>query len=351
VRSRSLILVNYRSAQLTRRAIESARAASSAPLQVVVVDNSCDSTETAALAECGADHVILSERNLGYGAAINRGRRASYGEVLIVSNPDVEFGPGSIDRLAEAVNGRVVITGPRLTWDAAGEWLLPPADELTPGGIAGAALAGRADAWRRRHDAAGVRARIAFWTAQEPITVRALSGAVLAIDAQAFDHLGGFDERYFLYFEEHDFTRRARNAGGIIRHIPAAICRHLYNQSAASSDTAAAHYAESEARYIRQWFGERFASLMRRIARPLPPLGPDAPPTGAVIGFDEDPAHVVIEASPLASFATAAGHFPRSRTVHFPKEVWAAYRDAVLYLRAVRRSDGRTLRVWRREKG
>jgi N-acetylglucosaminyl-diphospho-decaprenol L-rhamnosyltransferase len=349
VRSRSLIIVNYRSARLTRCAIESARAASSAPLQVVVVDNSCDSAEAAALAESGADDVILSERNLGYGAAINRGRSASYGEVLIVSNPDVEFGPGSIDRLAEAVNGRVVITGPRLTWDAAGEWLLPPADELTPGAIARAALAGRVAAWRRRRDAASVRARIAFWTAREPLTVRALSGAVLAIDAQAFDRLGGFDERYFLYFEEHDFARRARNAGGIVRYIPAAVCRHLYNQSAASSESAATHYAESEAYFMREWFGERFAALTRWMARPLPALDPNAPPAGAIIVFDEDPARVVIEASPLASFATAAGHFPRSRTVRFPDEVWASYRDATLYLRVVRKGDGRTLKVWRRE--
>jgi N-acetylglucosaminyl-diphospho-decaprenol L-rhamnosyltransferase len=347
VRSRSLIVINYRSASLTKRAIASARAASSEPLQVVVVDNS---DEAAPLRDAGADQVIVAERNLGYGAAINRGRQVCDGETLIVSNPDVEFGAESIDRLAEAIDGHVVVAGPRLTWDAAGEWLLPPADELTRGALLGAALAGRVGFLRSRHDAAAVRARIRFWSATKPMTVRALSGAVLAIDAAAFDRLGGFDERYFLYFEEHDFTRRARVAGGVVRYVPAAVCRHLYNQSAASSEAAAAHYAESETRFSRQWFGEGFARVLRKIAQPLPAIDDaprDAEPS---IELDEEPAGIVIEASPLASFATAAGHFPRSRHVQFPDDIWQNYQDATLYLRAVRRSDGQTIDVWKRRK-
>jgi N-acetylglucosaminyl-diphospho-decaprenol L-rhamnosyltransferase len=322
----SLLVINYRSASLAAAAIRTARAASSRPLQVIVVDNSVEAAEADALRHA-ADIVIAAPRNLGYAGGINAGRRAVDGDVIVVSNPDVCFVEGAIDRLVEV---DAAVAGPALFWDDAQQWMLPPAELHTRSEIIDRVFASRFSAWRRRRDRRRVLDRVAFWSLDRPAHVRALSGAVMAIRASAFDAIGGFDERFALYFEENDFLRRVR---GDIVYVPAARCRHLYNQSAGASDEAVSLYAESERLYLRKWGG----SLAKRFERrtEVPP-GVNAPVS------DED---IVIEASPLATFETAAGHFG-SDVADVSDDVWESYRGDVLHLRTVERRTGRVLRSW-----
>lgn len=323
----SLLVVNYRSSGLAVAAIRSARAATQNPLQVIVVDNSVHPAEPERLRN-DADVVIASDRNMGYAAAINRGRRDCDGEVVVAANPDVIFAANSIDALAEA---NAAVAGPALFWDDAHEWILPPADLHTSRDILGRAVATRSRALARSRDRRRIRERIDFWSLTETTPVRALSGAVMAIRARAFDDAGGFDERFPLYFEENDFLRRVR---GDVVYVPAARVRHLYNQSAGASSEAGALYARSEAEYLRKWggaFAKRFERAPRVHAAPPFP------------GLLDTPPGTIVEASPLPSFETAAGHFPRAARTELPAEVWAAYRGGELYLRVVRRDSGEVL--------
>src|SRR5213078_4407816 len=146
-------------------------------------------------------------------------------------------------------------------------------------------LASRWRAWTERRDRRRARARLAFWELNRTTRVAAISGAVMAIRATAFDEAGGFDERFHLYFEENDFLRRVR---GDIAYVPAARCRHLYNQSAGGSPEAAAAYAISEAKYLGKWGG----ALAKRFERPH--LGRTLTPSGA---GELAPHDVVTEAS------------------------------------------------------
>jgi len=320
----SLLIVNYRSAPLALEAIRSARATTRNPLQVVVVDNSVDAAEAARL-RGSADVVVVSETNAGYAAAINRGRAECGGEVIVASNPDVVFAAGALDALAEA---NAAVAGPALFWDDAHEWMLPPADLHTFGDALDLALATRSRAWARRRDRRRIRERIAFWSLAAPTPVRAISGAVMAIRARAFDDAGGFDERFPLYFEENDFLRRVR---GDVVYVPAARVRHLYNQSAGASPEAAALYAQSEAEYLRKWGGW----WAKKLEVPFSPVIEDRQ---ECLSSTE----LLIEASPLPSFETAAGHFSRSAEMALPAEVVSSYCGAALYLRVI---DRHTLNV------
>jgi GT2 family glycosyltransferase len=320
----SLLVINYRSSALAVDAIATARAASSWPLQVIVVDNSVDAAEADALRPL-ADIVIVSLRNLGYAAGINAGRRSCDGDVIVVSNPDVRFGEQSIDRLVAA---NAAVAGPALFWDDAHRWMLPPAELHTRREVIDRVFASHSRAWARRRERRRFRQRVAFWSLDQTTPVRALSGAVMAIRASAFDTAGGFDERFPLYFEENDFLRRVK---GDVVYVPSAHCRHLYNQSAAGSAEAASLYARSELLYLRKWggaFAKRFEG--------------DLGSSAAESGESDD---VVLEASPLASFETAAGHF--GSDVHDISEgIWSTYRGDVLHLRVVDRQTGRVLRSW-----
>ena len=330
----SLLVINYRSASLAVEAIRTARAASSRPLQAVVVDNSGEPGE-AELIRGVAELVIEAPRNLGYAGGINAGRPACDGDVIVVSNPDVCFAEGAIDRLVEV---DATVAGPALFWDDAHRWILPPAELQTRSEIIDRVLASRSRAWARRRDRRRFLGRVAFWSLDRPTAVHALSGAVMAIRASAFDAAGGFDDRFALYFEENDFIRRIR---GDVMYVPGARCRHLYNQSAGGSAGAAAQYVQSEELYLRKW-GGAFAKSFEEADEDSRIRPPAHGPTGELGLHDGD---VVIEASPLSNFETAAGHLG-SDVENVPDDVRDAYRGDILYLRAVDRRTGRVLHSW-----
>lgn len=333
----SLLVVNYRSALLAVDAIRSARATTKHPLHVIVVDNSCDADEADCLRP-HADVLLAAPRNLGYAGAINAGRPHCRGEVVVAANPDIIFFDGAIDRLCEALDdSRRAVAGPALYWDDERQWILPPGDARTLTDKADQILASRAVAWAGRRDRRRFRERVAFWSLRDATPVVALSGAVMAIRLRDFDDAGGFDERFLLYYEETDFLRRMNRAGRDIVYVPAARCRHIYNQSAgAEGDRAATLFAASELAYFSKWYGPRMARFARSLERP-----PAHPVFELCHGTFEIPRpDLVVEVSPLPHFATAAGHFARSTRICLPPEVLRSFRGEALYLRALDAATG-----------
>lgn len=333
----SLLLVNYRSASLAAEAVRTARAATKEPLQVVAVDNSVDPPEAAAL-RAFSDVVIVAETNRGYAGGINLGRRACEGETIVVTNPDVTFGELAIDRLHDELRRGAAVAGPALFWDDAHTWLLPPGDRSTTLEKLDEVLASRSRAWREQRDRRRFRRRLAFWSLRETTAVPMLSGAVLAIRAEVFDDLRGFDERFPLYFEETDFLRRVAERRKRIVYVPAAGCRHLYNQSAGdASDHAAASYVTSEMRYLEKWSGPFMARLLKNLERPLPVIPTEVEGPGGPGGATTE--DVITEASPSPTFTTAAGHLGPAT---LPEEIRKTLKTP-FYLRTVARATGEVL--------
>ena len=333
----SLIVVNFRSAALAANAVRSARAASTAPLQVVVVDNSCDGGEAEAL-EGIADTLVVAETNRGYAGGINVGRAACDGDAIVISNPDVLFAPRSVDLLRAALDEGNAVAGPALFWDDAHQWRLPPGDLLTAPQKLDQVLASRAREWRVQRDRRRFRQRVTFWSIERTTRVRMLSGAVLAVRARDFDDLAGFDERFPLYFEETDFLRRVSERRKRIAYVPAARCRHIYNQSASQAGEAAARYAESEWKYLEKWNGPLLARVLKSLERPAFAVPEE------IEGAAADRS-IVTEASPLVTFDTAAGYLGLARDV--PSEVRASLGGGELYLRHVDRDTAEVVATYR----
>ena len=328
----SLLVVNYRSAELTNEAVRTARAASRVPLQVVVVDNSADDAEAARVRD--SDTLIVSKTNRGYAGGINLGRAACTGDVIVISNPDVTFDAECIDRLVDA---GASVSGPALYWDSAYRWHLPPAELVTASEKLDEVLASRARISAAQRDRRRFLRRVAFWSLTETTPVRALSGAVMAVHAADFDAAGGFDERFALYFEENDFLRRLAAMRKRIAYVPAARARHLFNQSAGQvAAESAARYAESELRYLEKWNGPWLARTMKRLERPMFQVPPRPAERGE--GGRRPGEGSILEASPLENFNTAAGCFGCD---DLPDEIRTTYRGEVLYLRTVDLATGR----------
>lgn len=263
----SLIIVNHRSAGLTADLVAGAAGEVD---EMVIVDNPADGpTEVPELEAVAAGHdhvrVVPLPRNIGFGAGANAGAAVAHGDVLVISNPDVQIDPGALRTLAAAAHGRGV-TGPRFrnvdgTLQRSAHHrdpgLLVTMYDLCPpvSGI----LARVRPGWHPTHFSVEAHATL------QPS--RHLLGALLAIDAEAFRSIGGFDEDFFLYREETDLCHRLLTAGRVVEYRPEAGAVHIGGASTASGWPQAARpiMLESHYRYIAKHRGRVVAGLARAL--------------------------------------------------------------------------------------
>lgn len=203
----------------------------SSGLRVCIVDSaSPDDTVSVArrLVSCAPAEVEawveVSERNIGYAAAINRARRHRRpGEALLVLNPDVVLDHGCVARLLGALDDPTVgISVPRLV-DPGGRPLRSRRRHPTLTRMLGEAWFG--DHWATR-PAWCAEVRRDDHTSHRPGDVDWATGAVWAVSSDCDDAVGDWDERYFLYGEEVDHARRARSLGFRLRYLPTATAIH-----------------------------------------------------------------------------------------------------------------------------
>ena len=205
--------------------VVSLRAATTAPLEVVLVDNGGDRTVADRVAREHGCRVVGDGSNLGYGAGANLGAAGAEQPWLVVANTDLVWHPGSLDALLEAGDrhtdagslGPALLNPDGTRYPSARE--LP---SLTQG--VGHALLGRlwptnpwTAAYQRRQETVLDDERPAGW----------LSGACLLLRREAFEQVGGFDESYFMFFEDLDLGERLGLAGWRNVHVPAAEVTHV----------------------------------------------------------------------------------------------------------------------------
>jgi GT2 family glycosyltransferase len=250
----SLVLVAHRSSRRLPAAAASFRAELGRlglPGEVVVVEQSEDPEETARI-EGLADRLLVRP-NRGYAAGLNAGIAAAAGEVLLLGNPDVCFEPGALAALLDALDAGWDVAGPQFV--LAG-WLFPPADEQTPGEeLRRQAASRRPRAWQR-FQRRELRRWSRVWESPEPVEVPALSGALLAVRRPAAERIGPWDDAYFLYYEETDWLRRARELGMRLAVVPGARVEHAWGHAAGSLEVSEV-FGRSRERYFARWFGER----------------------------------------------------------------------------------------------
>ena len=218
-------------------------------LRVVVADNASTDATPAVLAR--HPDVILTPTggNLGYAAGINiAARSAGDAEALLVLNPDLQVRPGAIGALLGVVrSGTADLVVPRLL-DAEGTTYPSLYREPSPGSLVGDALFGAR--WPQRPAAlAGTdRAPESYQFGHE---IDWATGAAVMVSAEAARRIGDWDERFFLYSEETDYFRRARELGFVAWYEPRATMVHLGSASG-SSPQLDALMAVNTLRYARK---------------------------------------------------------------------------------------------------
>jgi N-acetylglucosaminyl-diphospho-decaprenol L-rhamnosyltransferase len=223
-----VVTVTYSPGPHLDRFLASLSHATERPVSVLIADNgSVDGAPEEALQRHPNTRLLRMGANLGYGTAVNRAVAQIFSEpecpeFLIVANPDVQWGPRSIDILLEAAGRwpRAGALGP-LIRDPDGS-VYPSARHL-PSLIRGGMHAVVGPVWRSNPWTAAYRQE-----RLEPSerAVGWLSGSCLLLRCAAFDGIRGFDERYFMYMEDVDLGDRLGKAGWQNVYVPAAEILH-----------------------------------------------------------------------------------------------------------------------------
>ena len=220
-----VVTVTYSPGPHLERFLSSLTVATDVPVSVLLADNgSTDGSPEAAVERYPNSRLLRTGANLGYGTAVNRavGELSDCGEFLVIANPDVVWSPGSIDALLEVARRwpDAAAVGP-LIRDPDGS-VYPSARHL-PSIIRGGMHAVVGPFWKTNPWTAAYRQD------HEPPSERAvgwLSGSCLLVRRSAFEAIGGFDERYFMYMEDVDLGDRFGRAGWVNVYAPSAEVLH-----------------------------------------------------------------------------------------------------------------------------
>jgi GT2 family glycosyltransferase len=246
----SVVAVNYRTPELTARAVRLA-SESAAPYRVqqVVVDNGATDAGTAMLRTALPDATVIPlADNRGFGAGINAAAARATGSSLFVVNSDAFCRADAVARLLRYLERRpeAGIVAPRLLHEDGRlqinayrrfpnlitlffEFCAP----LHP-------LHGT-----RLHPHALPRERFAH-----PSRVAHVMGAAFLLRRETLRDAGGFDEAYFLYLEETEWQRRVAGRGWEIHLEPSAVVVHAEHGSS-DAQVVSPHYLVSAQRYFR----------------------------------------------------------------------------------------------------
>lgn len=240
---------------------------SSAVASVTVVDNAAgDDAARAAAAHAGVDY-IASGRNGGYGAGANLGAAAGSADWVLVSNADIVVSEGALEALVAVGESDPSIgaVGPLVReTDGSTYPSARPLPTLVLG--AGHAMFGRlwpGNPWSKRY-------RLVLDPAGGEVEAGWLSGSCFLVRRGAWEAVGGFDEAYFMFFEDVELGRSLGKAGYRSVWTPSATVTHLGGHSYRSDP---APMLEAHHKSARRYVGRAYPHWWQAPARAAVAVG------------------------------------------------------------------------------
>lgn len=255
-RTIGIVTVSYGSDAVLPAFLASVPGASSRSSEVVVADNKPDDGSISSFVRAAGFGYLPMTGNLGYGSAINAAVATLPPEVnwLVIGNPDVAIDAGAVDVLIERAetNEHIALVGPRIV-DQNG--VTYPSARAIPSLRIGIGHALFANIWPTNpwstayhHDLPeALKTRTTGW----------LSGAFFLARRSAFEAVGGFDEHFFMYFEDVDLGYRLGRAGWLCVYEPSAQIVHngAHSTSADSGAMAREHHLSALKFLSRKYSG------------------------------------------------------------------------------------------------
>lgn len=247
----SLVTINYNQADMTRLFLDSARALTYPAFEVVVVDNASSPSLSTQLdlAQYPFVRLIRSEENLGFTGGNNLGIAAAKGDYFFIVNNDTELEANLLIELIKPFleNPQVGVVCPKICFFDAPN-LVQFAGYGPMNMFTGTAhLVGFNQPDGPQFDLPG--------------TSPFAHGCAMLVSRAVVNRVGRFADRFFLYYEELDWSQRIRNAGFLIQYQPTATIWHKESASVGRESTIRTYYLTRN----RILFIRRHGSLAQRL--------------------------------------------------------------------------------------
>ncbi len=224
----SVVIVNWNAGRALDDCLDALFASeSSGTTEVMLVDNaSTDGSQVRAVEAHPSIKLLQNVENRGFACGANQGLERVVGELILLLNPDTMLNPSTLPLLVDFMNQRpdAAVVAPKL---------------LNPDGTVQGSARRDPSLWTGLF---GRDAPLTRLFPNNPVTRRELpslrhvgdaplevdwvSGACLLVRRAAYEHVGGLDERFFLFWEDADWCRRFRGAAWKVYYLPTAVGTH-----------------------------------------------------------------------------------------------------------------------------
>jgi len=207
----SIIIVTFNSAEYIKDCLNSVFKTDYPNFEVIVVDNGSIDETFKIVKEFPSVRLITSRKNLGYAGGNNLGAKKAKGEYLAILNPDTQVSSGWLQPLIRAINKPMIgVCQPKIMLDQKKKLL-----NLTGKTVHYLGFDWLTD-FRKEDYQIPKKELVSF------------SGSAFLILKEVFQKIGGFDQDYFMYFEDGDLSWRLRLAGYKLLFIPESVVYHEY---------------------------------------------------------------------------------------------------------------------------
>jgi len=334
----SVIIVNYHSARLTQRAVDSVFQEDGN--EVFVVDNTADPEEKKLLRDMFEGRpvtLLFNETNTGFGRACNQAYTLSRGDYIFLLNPDAYVVPPCLRVMKKFLEDRpdAGAVSPLLFWDSGMTYFFPRALLPSPGRDLAVRLSFLSRVFGSLYSMAERKENLKIWESSSPVMVRNISGGSAFLRRKAIEDCGGlFDERFFLFYEDSDLFLRMQKKGYRLYVVPSARAVHRHLHSHEKLDMM----SRTQPLYYEKHFT---GSFMQRIVSVIPEAR-RTPECVDVGDWSTPPLFTVprrlrkgylFEWSPTPLFVPSVGYIGAGEELLFPVEIWDSIDKGDYYCR------------------
>lgn len=251
----SIVIVNYKSKEYLQKCIRSIENKlfknkdALFPFEIIVVNN--DPKPLKIRPNNPLDvRVINNPKNIGYGGANNIGAKNAFGEYLFFLNPDTVLLDSSIAKMIRQLDKHkeVGIIGPRII-----DYYRKAPQPWTCG---------------TKTDLANIIFKNTInkpWNKKRAVNVDWVSGTALLIRKDLFEQVGGFDENFFMYFEDQDLCLRVKKSGKAIIFCPHSVILHYDGKSWNNELHKKKAFFESQTYFFQKHHGSMQSMLLKSL--------------------------------------------------------------------------------------
>lgn len=218
----SIIIVSWNTADTTLKCIQSIKSKLfNFNYEIIVVDNASDDNTLNLLKTDKNLKIVKNKTNLGYGKGNNSGAKIAKGKYLLYLNSDMELVDNKLVEMYKYLteNPDIGIIAPKfLNVD-----LSPQGSVWPPQTLSNAFK----EFWLGKHKTYSKYVP----QSMEPVEVFSVSGGAIMISKSLFNEIGGWDKRYFMYFEDLELCRQIRKLGYKIYYYPGCKVVHRHGVS------------------------------------------------------------------------------------------------------------------------